>query len=69
MPLPRGGPGPAELLERLGDEAALLRAELAAHSDALRLREELHGEEVRPRRVPIGRGRVRGGIVGNMASG
>ncbi len=39
------GPGPAEqVVERLLDEVAFLRAELAERSEALRRREELHGE-------------------------
>ncbi len=38
------GPGPAEqVVERLLDEVAFLRAELAERSEALRRREELHG--------------------------
>ncbi|MDP9474810.1 MAG: hypothetical protein M3R38_03820 [Actinomycetota bacterium] len=41
--------GPGELVERLLDEVAFLRAELAERSEALRRREELHGEEVRRR--------------------
>ncbi len=36
-------------MERLLDEVAFLRAELAERSDALRRREELHGEEIRRR--------------------
>ncbi len=43
------GPGPGEVEERLLDEVAFLRAELAERSDALRRREELHGEEIRRR--------------------
>ena len=42
------GPG-EELVGRLLDEVAFLRAELADRSEALRRREELHGEEVRRR--------------------
>ena len=39
------GPGPAEqVVERLLDEVAFLRAELAERSEALGRREELHGE-------------------------
>jgi hypothetical protein len=42
--------GPAEqVVERLLDEVAFLRAELAERSEALRRREELHGEEIRRR--------------------
>jgi hypothetical protein len=36
-------------VERLLDEVAFLRAELAERSEALRRREELHGEEIRRR--------------------
>jgi hypothetical protein len=36
-------------VERLLDEVAFLRAELAERSAALRRREELHGEEIRRR--------------------
>jgi hypothetical protein len=44
------GSGPAEqVVERLLDEVAFLRAELAERSDTLRRREELHGEEIRRR--------------------
>jgi hypothetical protein len=43
------GSGPAEVVERLLDEVAFLRAELAERSDALRRREVLHGEEIRRR--------------------
>jgi hypothetical protein len=44
------GAGPAEqVVERLLDEVAFLRAELAERSDALRRREVLHGEEIRRR--------------------
>ncbi len=44
------GSGPAEqVVERLLDEVAFLRAELAERSEALRRREELHGEEIRRR--------------------
>ena len=47
---PNVGADPADLLvERLRDEVAFLRAELADRSDALRRREELHGEEIRRR--------------------
>ena len=42
------GPG-EELVDRLLDEVAFLRAELADRGEALRRREELHGEEVRRR--------------------
>jgi len=46
----RSNVGPAEqVVERLLDEVAFLRAELAERSDALRRREELHGEEIRRR--------------------
>ena len=38
-----------EVAERLLDEVAFLRAELAERSEALRRREELHGEEIRRR--------------------
>ncbi len=42
--------GPAELLvERLLDEVAFLRAELADRSEALGRHEQLHGEEIRRR--------------------
>ena len=41
--------GPELLVERLLDEVAFLRAELAARTDALRRREQLHGEEIRRR--------------------
>ena len=43
------GSGPAEVVEGLLDEVGFLRAELAERSDALRRREELHGEEIRRR--------------------
>ena len=43
------GSGPAEVVERLLDEVAFLRTELAERSDALRRREVLHGEEIRRR--------------------
>ena len=44
------GAGHAEqVVERLLDEVAFLRAELAERSEALRRREELHGEEIRRR--------------------
>ena len=47
---PNVGSGPAEqVVERLLDEVAFLRAELAERSDALRRPEELHGEEIRRR--------------------
>jgi hypothetical protein len=44
------GSSPTEqVVERLLDEVAFLRAELAERSAALRRREELHGEEIRRR--------------------
>jgi hypothetical protein len=43
------GSGHAEVAERLLDEVAFLRAELAERSEALMRREELHGEEIRRR--------------------
>jgi hypothetical protein len=44
------GSSPTEqVVERLLDEVAFLRAELAERSEALRRREELHGEEIRRR--------------------
>ena len=43
------GTGPDAVVERLLDEVAFLRAELAERSEALRRREELHGEEIRRR--------------------